>query len=181
MNGKSSKTKGSSFERDTAARLSHWITDGARSDLFARTVLSGGKWTRSNQKGKDEGMPGDLMAAHPLAFDFLTHFLIECKHHKDILLEQYIFRGEESHLGRIISLAIKQAEANNVEPLVIAKKNHRPTLAFMRPRVLHALNAASIDLPLHHLLHSHKIAVTPFEVFLKADPKLLLDNMGIKR
>jgi hypothetical protein len=125
--------KGAAFERDTGKRLSLWITEGARSDLFSRNVLSGGKFTLATQKGLEKGMPGDLMAAHPLAFEFLSHFLIECKHHADLKLEHFLFDFQaKGHIASIIAKARMEAASMNLYYMVIAAQNRRPALVFMQ-------------------------------------------------
>ena len=45
------KPKGNEFERWVGRQLSIWITDGARTNIFARNVLSGGGFTVTLEKG----------------------------------------------------------------------------------------------------------------------------------
>lgn len=124
--------KGAAFERKTGVALSIWLTQGRRADLFSRNVLSGGRFTIAEKAGRELGTPGDLMAAHPLAFEFLSRFLVECKHTKTIQLDQFIFdRTEKTWLSKVVAKAKKEANTMDVDFMVIACQNRRPTLVFM--------------------------------------------------
>jgi hypothetical protein len=126
MRSGGSKAKGSAWEREVGRRLSLWLTDGVQDDLFSRTVLSGGQFTRSGK-----GISGDLMAnGHPLAFRFLEKFSIECKHWASAGLEEFILKASEKCP---ISKAIEQATAGspNKEFMLIIKENRKPAFVIM--------------------------------------------------
>jgi hypothetical protein len=165
--GRHSKDKGSSFERLTGKMLSQWITGGEREDLFSRNVLSGGRFTNSLRNKTSLGVPGDLMAAHPLAFNFLSHFLVECKHYKDLGIHLYLVdQKEKSFLAQVIKHTAAQAESAGLTWMLIAKQNMIPTLIFL-PRA--AYEAACILLGgsyRMHSLHNGSIGVMRFEDFL---------------
>jgi len=122
--------KGSAWEREVGKRLSLWLTNNQRPDIFSRNVLSGGSFTITAQQGKmSSRMPGDLMAAHPLAFNFLSKYSIECKHLASLGLEQFIYDSRGSSiLYQINSLADGQAQAIGCRYLLIAKQNHKAPL-----------------------------------------------------
>jgi hypothetical protein len=124
--------KGAAFERKTGLTLSLWLTQGGRTDLFSRNVLSGGRFTLASKKGEVLGVPGDLMAAHPLAFEFLSNFLVECKHTASIQLDQFVFdRVQKTWLSKVIAKAAKEADSMGLDYLVVACQNRRPAMAFM--------------------------------------------------
>ena len=132
-----SKEKGSSFEREVGRQLSRWVSKDARSDLFTRNVLSGGDFTRRSKTTSSElGMPGDLMARHPLAFQFAQTFMVECKHYKELGLASFIFdRTGSSFLSKTLAYAQLQASQASQHYMVVAKQNYVPTLLFVGKRV----------------------------------------------
>jgi hypothetical protein len=158
--------KGAQFERLTGIQLSLWLTQGKRSDLFARNVLSGGKFTLATQKGKELGMPGDLMAAHPLAFEFLSTFLVECKHHADLKLEQYFFDiHKKGSLAKIIEKASEEADSVNLYHMVVAMQNRCPAMVFL-PAIagLSVLNVARPKQAMrYHKLHNDSVFICKLE------------------
>lgn len=161
------KDKGSSFERVTGTQLSLWVSEGHRADLFARNVLSGGQFTNSVKKGSLEtGTPGDLMANHPRAFDFLSTFFIECKHYADLNFEQFLFDEAKSFLGKVMAGCRKQADQADppVFPLIIAKQNRRATVMLMDGEVGKAFLGSippRLPCPRHHFLHSSSVLMIP--------------------
>lgn len=175
--------KGAEFERRTGKELSFWLTDGARGDIFSRNVLSGGSFTLAKAAGRDTArMAGDLMAASPLAFQFLSRFMIECKHLASLGLEQYIYDWQgKSPLAQIVSFAAGQAEQAGVDFMVIAKQNRRDALVITDARVGNRILAADASSarhrpqPFHHFLHRRRIFVMRFdEMIAKTSPSTIL-------
>jgi hypothetical protein len=138
------KEKGSAFERAIGAALSLWITAGERKDLFSRNVLSGGRFTNALKNDDKLGIPGDLMAAHPLAFDFLAGHVIECKHYKDLNLDAFLFdQQRKSFLIQVFDHTKAQGQAiGGLWPLIIAKQNMRPTILLCESQIGELLLAA---------------------------------------
>jgi hypothetical protein len=179
--------KGAEWERQVGKLLSLWLTNDQHPDLFTRNVLSGGSFTIAESKGRSSSrMPGDLMAANPLAFDFLRAFSVECKHLADIGLEAHFWdpRGA-TMLGEIIKLARRQARSINCEFMVIAKQNRREPLMFVDGRLGPSFLNSRIPtrrvavFPMYHLLHRNTIFVMRFtDVLLTTDPKILLAQIG---
>jgi hypothetical protein len=170
--------KGGEFERHVGRQLSLWLTNGQRTEIFTRNVMSGGVFTNALKLGKDErGMPGDLMAAHPLAFAFLSRFLVECKHLSSLGWDAYVYdRQRRSALGQIIALAA--AQAAQAEPpldyLVIARQNRRPTIVIGAYPTLRNC----IDTPLgplwHHVLHGSVLVMSFDDLTTRVRPARLL-------
>lgn len=164
--------KGSAFERKVCKTLSLWLSGGQYERLFNRNVLSGGSFTVATQKGRDEtGQPGDLAAAHPLAYQFLQHFLIECKHKKSLNLTSYLhdYSGA-SFLAKTFALARKQA-GHRREPLIIAAENHRPALLLMRAGVGQAaIRTAPVGKLHYHLVHNETIMMLALQEFIDHVP-----------
>jgi len=177
--GRHSKQKGASFEREVGVLLSEWLTRGVRRDLFSRNVLSGGRFTNALKKEEHEragGLAGDLMAAHPLAFQFLKLFIVECKHYADIQLHQYLMdTSGKSFLGEVIRTTGAQARHANTEWMVVARQNRMDTLLFMPSYIgMVAMNercSPPIHLPdrftRYHMLHSNTIMMVRLNEFLQ--------------
>jgi hypothetical protein len=174
------KAKGSQFERDSGRLLSLWLTDCARGDIFSRNVLSGGAFTAATKAGKASSrMPGDLMAAHPLAFRFLSKFSVECKHHANIKLMQYLLDPKgTSELARIISLARHQAEHIKLEFMVISKQNRVEPIVFVSEpvgsRMLDSLRKDTV-VPMYHRFHNGRVfCLRLCDMISMVDPHLFL-------
>jgi len=160
--------KGSSFERYVGLRLSLWLTEGARTDLFSRNVLSGGRFTQRSKTGMELAIPGDLAAAHPLAIDFIQMFMVECKHHRNINLDVYLFDlQQKSSLAKIIQKAREQAAMVKVVPLIVVKQNNRDAAVLMSRMIgKHALQATRHRKAfVYHLLHNESMFMTSLEIF----------------
>lgn len=177
------KDKGSSWEREVGKLLSLWLTRGARPDIFSRNVLSGGSFTNASRKGElSSRMPGDLMAAHPLAFAFMSRYAIECKHLASLGLEQFLFDDKgTSELSKIISFADGQARACALDYMIVAKQNRRePFVITSGPVGKRALDAVREStrvrvLPPHHYLHRGRIFMMKFGAMCAViDPDKLL-------
>lgn len=170
-----SSAKGAEFERKVATRLSLWLTEGARADLFTRNVLSGGRFTRMGGEG-DAGLPGDLLASHPLAYEFLTYFVVECKHYQDLGIEAFLFdQKRSSFLWQVFEKTQAQAAQIGAEPFVIALQNRKKPILLCPPPVLVAARSSGTKLSRlrYHLLHEERIGWTGLEEFI--------DNVRPKR
>lgn len=135
------QAKGSAFERESCLGLSLWVSQGKRTDLFTRNVLSGGRFTIAMARQEDHGTPGDTMASHPMAFAFASTFLVECKSYKDLGWTAFLHDEDKSFLGRVIKLCRSQAAHVGQDYIVIAKQNQRkPVLMMDRAAGLAALD-----------------------------------------
>lgn len=123
------KEKGSQFERDIGAALSLWLSHGEKKDLLCRTVGSGGQYTFASVRGVVAGIPGDLRSQSPLADEFCKHFVIECKHWKNLNLFQ--FMEKQGELYKALIKVKKEAEKEGKFWWLITKQNHKRTLLFM--------------------------------------------------
>jgi hypothetical protein len=170
------KDKGSAFERKVGAVLSLWLTGGARADVFARNVLSGGKFTIAARKGQETSIPGDLMAAHPQAFAFLALCSVECKHRRDLELSRLLFDGAQAYLSRVLEVARQQAARVGCFALVIAKQNHVPAVVLTERRVGDALRAAYFPAGRlrYHLLRNETVFLCSLQSLLATDAEALL-------
>lgn len=176
------KAKGNSFELATCKDFSRWLTNGQRADCFARNVISGGSFTKAQRNSQISGMPGDIMANHPLAFDFLKFFSVECKHKANIAFEGFLFDwSRESFLWKTFLQARGQAEQMNAWAFVVAKQNRRPTIMLMDWFICErAASSVKRGMRLrYHQLHRGQLGMLEFDNFLQAvDPGIFLAQMG---
>lgn len=74
------KGKGSSFERQTAKKLSLWWSKGERDDIFWRSQSSGARATQRKKQGKETAnQDGDLTATDVDGFPLIDLLSIELK------------------------------------------------------------------------------------------------------
>lgn len=162
------KDKGSAWEREVCRQLSLWIGEGARTDLFVRNVISGGQFTVRSRQGDSAGVPGDVMAAHPLSYRFLSLFSIECKHHASLNLTGFLHdaRMDRSFLAQTYNKAEKQANQLALQPLIIAKENHRPAWVLLPAHIGKAARTGCIAIEgfSYHSLHQNRVWLVPFDV-----------------
>lgn len=170
----SAKAKGSLFEREVGKNLSLWLTDGEQSNIFSRNVLSGGSFTITAKTGiETPNIPGDLMAASPLAFEFLSMFSIECKHRADVSVDVFLRDTKgTSFLSKTIKHTKEQAELHNLSWMVIAKQNRCDTMVFMDHNIGRQCvvnNALSTDLR-YHILCNDKVFLTTLDQLVTVVP-----------
>lgn len=116
------KVKGGLYEREIAKRLSLWVTDGECDDLFWRSAMSGGRGTL----GVSKNAVGDICAIDPRGAPLCQELFFECKHLKEVSLDQTV-RGK----GEINAFWIKtvhSAKKHQRFPVLIVKRNNLPDL-----------------------------------------------------
>jgi hypothetical protein len=162
--------KGAGFERHICSRLSLWVTGGVRNDLFNRNKLSGGSFTIAADKGYELGLPGDVAAAHPTAFEFLSLFAVEAKHHKFIDLDRLLWDPQgRNFLARVWQQTKAQAGLVNVNPMIVAKQNNSPAIVLL-PADIGALalqHSYPPNLMMFHRLHRDTIMLLSFDEVLR--------------
>jgi hypothetical protein len=119
------KAKGGEFERQICKKLSLWVSNNLRDDLFWRSAMSGGRATVRSKKGKETASGhGDITAVTPEGNKLTDYFIIECKSYKSL--------GFDSHLygqGPLAGIWDKlKKECNGKKPILILKENRRPIL-----------------------------------------------------
>lgn len=161
MKAGAGKRKGSAWERAAGVVLSLWLTGDKRPDLFARTVLSGGQFTVTDGKS---GIPGDLMANHPAAFEFLALFAIEAKHYRELKLSQFLLdRSGSSFLYKVFEKHQKQSAIHGLAPFVVAKQNNYPPIALLDYHSgMAAVAVANEEFPFH-IMHGYRMVVMHLE------------------
>lgn len=133
MKGKrmNSKQKGNAFEREICRRLSLWYSKGKRSDIFWRTATSGGRATSGLKAGKlYRSQVGDVGAVDEVGAEFLSKYILELKHYRNLGLETFVTRGE-GLLMRFWEKLCKESVVYGKTPILIAKQNNRPIVVLI--------------------------------------------------
>lgn len=166
-NGKRSKAKGSSFEREICKRLSLWISNGTAEDCLWRSAMSGGRSTVAGKRGANlSRQAGDISAISPEGHALTDKFFVECKHVKNLNV-----RGLVTGKGLLWSFwieACSQAATYSKSPLLIAKQNNWATIVCTSHTGLALLNAGGI----------RRLQVSPEKETIKMHVVLLEDLLA---
>lgn len=165
------KEKGNSFEWDIARKISLWLTGGEDKSQLIRSVMSGGHaGLRSQFAKKAENQVGDLAPNGPQGEWFRNTFGIECKNYKAdpdwwhaITSECWIVEGWWKKIN-------EECSPNNLQPLLIMKRNGRPVVVMMDSDLCHQAGVKA-DLTLPKL----GVAVLTIEHFFYYTPKTWVD------
>lgn len=125
-----SKRKGNSFEIEVSKRLSLWLTDNDRDDIFWRSINSGALQT-IRESGM-ENHAGDIASVHSLGDKFISKCVLECKSYKDVCLWSMI-STPNSDGDNIIGWWNKHlgvSRSVNRHPILIVKQNYKPIMFF---------------------------------------------------
>jgi hypothetical protein len=76
----SAKQKGNAFEREISKKLSLWVSNNTRDDIFYRTDASGARYTQRMKKNKNTvNSIGDISFKDLMGADLIKKFIIEVK------------------------------------------------------------------------------------------------------
>lgn len=123
----SGKAKGAEFERSVCKRLSLWVTDGERTDVFWRSAMSGGRATVARNKGEHVRQSGDITAVASEGHALTDKLYFELKFYKDLELTSF-FVKHSGILVRFWNKTINEADRYEKTPILIAKQNRLPAL-----------------------------------------------------
>lgn len=125
------KSKGSDFERKVCNQLSRWIDPKGDDTHFWRSAISGGRATRASKQGKKiSSQAGDICAVTGAGQAFCRKFTPECKHVKSLDLVTAAVSAKGA-LATFWAQVSRDAKIHGTEPLLIARQNNWPTLAFL--------------------------------------------------
>lgn len=144
---KTSKEKGNKYEREIAGKLSLWISEGKNKNLLWRNSSSGARATVS--KEKLDNQIGDISSDSKEGHDFVKLFLVECKHYKDIKLENLIWRTDNSNkniLGWWKRYSVDALDNNKIL-MLICKQNNKEELLFVKKEFIELF-----EVSLHHII-----------------------------
>ncbi len=138
-------SKGSSFERQIAKRLSKWWC--GRDDAIWRTSQSGGRATQRAKKGKrTAGSYGDLTFTDPIAEPLFKFFTIELKRGRSHGCPGDLIDAVPTRVRRPFERCLTQAidaykAAGSKTWLLICRRDRRVAVAYMEASVVRALGA----------------------------------------
>ena len=122
------KSKGSSWERECAKKLSLWLTNGEKSDVLWRSAMSGGRHTVGLKTGIGySSQAGDLSSIDERGHRFISKYTVECKFYKDLYINSLVY-GINKGISCFWEQAIRDARSVNKLPILIAKQNRYPAL-----------------------------------------------------
>ena len=125
-----SKKKGNKYERIISKKLSLWLSNGERDDLFWRTQSSGGRFTQRMKVGKKTvNQDGDISSTTSESEAFSNMFMIECKNYEDINIWSLI-------TGKQLKNSIldwwntykKNADVLNKKLLLVMRQDFKPDI-----------------------------------------------------
>lgn len=124
-----SQRKGGAFEIYVLRRISLWLTDGRRDDIFWRSATSGARATVQLKKGViNMAQSGDISAIDPEGYEFINTTFVECKHRRDLAIDRGLVCGT-GLLANFWCVVVREAERYGKRPLLVARQNLYPTLA----------------------------------------------------
>lgn len=145
------KQKGAGFERLVCVKLSLWVSNGEREDLYWRAAMSGGRATVASRKGKHlSAQSGDISCIHHMGSRMADQYYFECKFYRDLKFGGLI--TGKGHLLEFWRETRKQAKHYNKRPFMIAKQNQYPIVICLsregarRLRVIPHLTVPKYDL-----------------------------------
>lgn len=158
------KQKGGAYEREVAAKISFWLSNGERKDLLCRTVGSGAQWTAAKQ-----GHAADLRAQDgPLAFEFCSKYAIECKHWKNInMLLLMRRRGDLFEALQKVKREVIDTKKRSF--WLVVRQNHQPDMLFTEARdlMVEDLKPPNEIFPEYHTLYSGLVHIYYLDEFLE--------------
>ena len=116
-----SKSKGAGYERDVCKRLSLWVTNGKRQDIFWRSAMSGGRATINPLAVKAQS--GDISLIDPIGSIIIRLFVIECKRYKTFFFDR-LLNGRSTGFLELWLKLVGEAKRCGKMPMLICKANH---------------------------------------------------------
>lgn len=141
--GKMSKRKGASYERLICQRLSLWVSELVREDVFWRSAMSGGRASlkKHNVRGrKFDAQSGDLSAIHEVGYPFINTFVVDCKHKNDLKWSTAIYRGS-GNLAQGWEQVVGDAKAAQKLPMMITRQNRDEDVVVLDSRGAQAMDS----------------------------------------
>jgi len=184
--------KGGSCEREVAAMLSLWWTEGKRDDVFYRSHASGARFTQRRKSGKDTiNQSGDITCTDPEGQSFIDVFSIEIKSgysgRKKIkddngklistemirwdVLDFIDSKQKEPTIQQFWNQAVNDADKSNKVPLLIFRRNGR-TLCIAMQRVLSPTLIEFFNVPSVQILYTNELAIMSLKDFFEWIPNI---------
>lgn len=121
------KQKGAQYERATCSRLSLWVSEMKRQDVFWRSAMSGGRAnlrSRRRREGEFSAQAGDITATHALGDLLIRLFCVDAKNYKDFEFEKLAFCST-AEVGKAWIKTQEEAARFGKIPLMVLKQNNK--------------------------------------------------------
>lgn len=123
------KQKGGTFEREICKKLSLWISNSTRDDIFWRSAMSGGRASVQFKKGQQNlTQAGDISAIDPLGDFFIKKCIVECKFYKNLQLENLFFTVSNSGIVGFWNILLQKIADSKKIPFLVVKQNYKEPL-----------------------------------------------------
>ena len=167
--------KGSSFEREVCKKLSLWISEGVRDDVFWRTAGSGARATTRAKSGRGTcNADGDMCCLDPAYQWFIDSVLVEMKRgYNSWRLDDFLLpKQKKDSIFVVWEKLEKEAARLHKLPLLIFKQDRRQELY---------ISSASFETYSQVILHHFKsiyIHPYPFNLYNIIGFKNFLARLG---
>jgi hypothetical protein len=162
------KAKGANFEREVCVKLSRWVSQGKKTDLYWRSAMSGGRATVIHRQGGTNRQAGDITAVATEGHTLTDKWYIECKHVRDLNIDTFIVSGR-GMLADFWRTANKEAIRHGKVPMLIARQNRFPTIVVTRPDMIYTYALGNVLDPktADYICLSHEYEMWLFDDLLK--------------
>lgn len=144
--------KGARYERTMCVRLSLWVTNLLRQDVFWRSAMSGGRATRFRKahKGDLAAHAGDIVCNRPEGMHFRDIFCADMKFRNDFNIERVAY-GHDGHItGDWVKLC-EEAKNHKLIPILFCKRTRRGEFVVTTAEGLKILQSGGSLEPRMHL------------------------------
>lgn len=186
---RSSKSKGSSFERDFCRRLSIWWSeDNSCDSLFWRTASSGGRAKLRGRKGKQTASHhGDICATNGEGQPFIDMFTIEAKKGYNRatiidLLDKPARAALQTYEKWILQATESAQQAGTPYWMIVHRRDMRNALVLLEREALISILKPDSSLrymggSVPSIVFDGFVLITLEQFFKNTDPKLIYEAM----
>lgn len=171
--------KGSSFEREVCKKLSLWISEGKRNDIFWRTAGSGARATTRAKSGQTTcNADGDMCCLDPAYQWFIDSVLVEIKRgYNSWRLDDFLLpKPKKDGIFTVWEKLEKEAHRLHKLPLLILKQDRKQEL-YISSKFLHTQKWATLtymtNVPCYIFIHPY-----PFDQYNIVGFKNFLTKWG---
>ena len=135
------KTKGGSYERSLAKKISLWWSDNKEDSLCWRTASSGARATQRSKTNQNTiNAHGDLCATDPSIQPFFDLFSVEAKRgYSSTNLLNHIDSNKNTEFESLWNQCVGDADKCNKEPMLILKRDRKKEVVFINKSVYNKL------------------------------------------
>lgn len=141
-----SNEKGADFERQVCQKLSLWVSEYTREDVYWRAAMSGGRANLPHRRARRDafsGQCGDISAVDALGHHLLSLFVIECKFNKTVQFQQACFGRESAVIFSHWDQVYQEAKSLDKLPMLMVKQNRQPEIVGLTKEGLRILQSGA--------------------------------------